>query len=188
MTELVALVLAVDRSLDEARVEHAFGGALALAFIGSPRATADIDVNVFVPPEEMERIGTALATLGLTREPAVDPLPIAGVRFVSDTHPFPVDVFPSLDPRYDEVARRVERHPFGPDGETVPFLSAEDLCVFKLSFGRPQDWVDLAAIARARPTLDLDYIEDQVVGLRGRSMYPRVARLRGLRRQARDGR
>jgi hypothetical protein len=93
-----------------------------------------------------------------------------------------VDVFPSLDDRYDEIARRVVRHRFGPNGEVLPFLSAEDLCVFKLSFGRPQDWVDLTAMAAARPSLDIEYIEEQAVGLRGPTMYPRVARLRGLLR------
>jgi len=54
--------------------------------------------------------------------------------------------------------------------------------VFKLSFGRPQDWVDLRAIAAARPKLDIEYIDEQVVGLRGPTMYPRVARLRGYLR------
>ena len=66
----------------------------------------------------------------------------------------------------------------------LPFLSAEDLCVFKLSFGRPQDWVDLAAIAAARPSLDVEYVERQVIGLRGPTMYPRVARMRGFLRTA----
>ena len=69
-----------------------------------------------------------------------------------------------------------------PGGDVLPFLSAEDLAMFKLMFGRPQDWVDLRAIARARPTLDVEYIERQVVSLRGPTMYPRVARLRGYLR------
>ncbi len=91
-------------------------------------------------------------------------------------------MFPSLDERYDEIARRVEDHPFGREGELLPFLSAEDLALFKLSFSRPQDWVDLSAIARARPDLDVNYIERQLVGLSGPNMYPRVARLRSLLR------
>lgn len=55
-------------------------------------------------------------------------------------------------------------------------------CVFKVSFGRPKDWVDLAVIADARPALGLDYIEDQFVALRGPTTYPEVARLRALLR------
>lgn len=57
---------------------------------------------------------------------------------------------------------------------------AEDLTVFKLSFGRDKDWVDIRGIAAAAPDLDVAYIEDQLVGLRGPLMHPRIARLRSL--------
>lgn len=93
-------------------------------------------------------------------------------------------MFPSLDERYDEIRRRCVNHPFGSEQEVLPFLSAEDLALFKLSFGRDKDWVDLRAIAQSTPTLDLDYIESQIVALRGPGMYPRVARLRALVRAA----
>lgn len=130
-------------------------------------------------------MAAALAPLGLQRTtPIDDPAPVAGVRFEHPSDPFPVNVFPSLDPRYAEIERRCVRHPFGRRNDELPFLSAEDLCAFKLSFGRPQDLVDLRAIARARPALDLDYIEDLVVALRGPTMHPRVARLRGFVRDA----
>ena len=64
----------------------------------------------------------------------------------------------------------------------LPFLGAEDLCVFKLSFNRAKDWLDLAEIAKARPDLDVDQIEELLVALRGPTMYPRVAHLRTLLR------
>lgn len=48
-----------------------------------------------------------------------------------------------------------------------------------------KDWVDLAAIADAGPDLDVDYIEEQLVALRGPTMYPDVARLRALLRSRR---
>jgi hypothetical protein len=178
--EFVELVAAVHHALDDGRVPHAFGGALALGFVAAPRGTVDIDVNVFVAAHEFDPVVTALSSLGYRRESDSDEVPIAGIRFIHASDPFPVDVFPALDPRYAEVERRVVRHRFGPRSERLPFLSAEDLCVFKVSFGRPQDWVDLASMARARPELDLDYIEDQLIALRGPTMYPRLARLRGL--------
>jgi len=185
--ELVALIVAVHNRLEAADIPHAFGGALALAYVATPRGTVDIDVNVFISPAEIRRVDTALAPLDLTRTPdeRSEP-PIAGYRYLHAEDPFPVDVFPSLDERYDEISRRRVRHPFGRADDVLPFLSAEDLCMFKLSFGRPQDWVDLDAVAHARPDLDLDYIETQLVGLRGPTMYPRIARLRGLVRSAQD--
>ena len=70
----------------------------------------------------------------------------------------------------------------GPDAVELPFLSAEDLALFKLSFGRDKDWVDVRAIAESVHELDIDYIERQLIGLRGPAMHPRVARLRGMRR------
>ena len=47
-------VLAVHDHLIGAGVEHAFGGALALAYYAEPRATADVDVNVFAPTGTLE--------------------------------------------------------------------------------------------------------------------------------------
>jgi hypothetical protein len=138
---------------------------------------------VFSPPEELDVVIAALLPLGYRpAASAEDRVPIAGIRFAHDVEPFPVDVFPSLHDRYREAERRRVLHPFGRDGQQLPFLSAEDLCVFKLSFGRPRDWVDLAAIADAGPRLDVDYIEEQLVALRGPAMYPEVARLRALLR------
>jgi hypothetical protein len=182
---LVELVVAVHRSLAGAGIDHAFGGALALAYVGDPRGTIDIDVNVFVPPDELGRVFSALGGLGLRPEADGPPrVPTAGVRLRSGDAPYPVDLFPSLDHHYEEVRRRCVVHSFGPDGTGLHFLSAEDLAVFKLSFGRGKDWVDLAAMAKARPGLDVDYVENQLTALRGPTMLPRLAR---LRRMLRDG-
>ncbi len=79
-------------------------------------------------------------------------VPIAGIRLRSEHRPYPVDLFPSLDERYAEIERRTVEHPFGPDRIPLPFLSAEDLAVFKLSFGREKDWVDLRSIAASQRT------------------------------------
>lgn len=177
--DFVDLIVAVHDHLDAADLPHAFGGALALGYVADPRGTADIDVNVFVPADDLDLIAQALEPLGFRRPPDSTVTPVAGVRFVHTEEPFPLDVFPSLDERYELIARRVVRHPFGRGEDELPFLSAEDLCLFKLSFGRPQDWVDLRSIANARPDLDLAYIEEQLIALRGRSMYPRLARFRG---------
>lgn len=180
---LVELIVAVHRHLEQAGLSHAFGGALALAYVAEPRGTVDVDVNVFQPSSELGRIVAALEPLGLRpQSPPGDQPPITGVRFVHDEDPFPVRVFPALDDRYREIeARRVHR-PFGRGDDVLPFLSAEDLCLFKLSFGRPQDWVDLAAVATATPALDVDIIEDLLLALRGPGMHPRLARFRSLLR------
>ena len=182
---LIDLVVTVHDRLERVGVAHAFGGALALAYVAEPRGTVDIDVNVFAPLDEIDGALDALAAVGLVPElRRTDWLPIAGIRLRNPADPFPVDVFPSLAPAYELIEARVVEHPFGPARRPLPFLSAEDLTLFKLSFGRPKDWVDIAAIARDRPDLDVEYIERQLVALRGPSMYPRVARLRSLLHRA----
>ncbi len=180
---LVGLVLEVHDALAGASFSHAFGGALALAYVAAPRGTVDVDVNVFTPVAELDAVLEVLAAIELRPERArVDWLPVAGIRLRRERDPYPVDLFPSLDERYAEIERRCPRHPFGLGDAVLPFLSAEDITLFKLSFGRDKDWVDLRAVARARPDLDIDYVERQLIGLRGPSVYPRIARMRSFLR------
>lgn len=178
---IIDAVLEVDALLAVSCPVHAFGGALALAYYAEPRATIDIDVNVFLPEETGPSVIEALATLGYAPErPTDDSPPIAGIRLRRRADPFPLDLFLPLGPAYDEIAGRVRRWPFGPDGSMLPFLSPEDLALFKLSFGRDKDWVDLRGMVRSGLSLDVDYIERQLISLRGPTMYPRLVRLRSL--------
>lgn len=175
----VELVDAVHDALRRAKIAHAFGGALAFGIAADPRATRDIDVNVFVPPAAMPVVAAALGAIGYLGDGSGVDVTGGGVRFRHESDDYPIDIFPSLDDEYDEIAGRVVRHPFGERGRRIPFLSAEDLCVFKLSFGRPKDWVDLAAL-RSGNRLDDAYIERKLIALRGPSMHPRLARFRAL--------
>lgn len=178
-------VVEVHQALSRAGLGHAFGGALALAYVAEPRGTIDVDVNVFAPADDVDVILKAFAPIGL--QPQEDRerwVPIAGIRLRRADELYPVDLFASLDEHYSEIERRRVEHPFGAAGARLPFLSAEDLTVFKLSFGREKDWVDLRAIASARRDLDVEYVERQLIGLRGPAMHSRVTRLRRLLREA----
>lgn len=175
----VELIEAVHDGFADHGLPHGFGGALALGQITDPRATVDIDVNAFVDPSALGQVSAALASWGY-EAPSDRAIPVAGVRYTSATHPFPIDVFPSLDDRYQEVLERCVERPLRPGGPRLPFLAAVDLCVFKLSFNRLKDWTDLVAVAEAVPDLDVDAVEDLLVGLRGAAMHSRVARFRSL--------
>lgn len=181
---LVELVIEVHRALEGAGLPHAFGGALALAYVTEPRGTIDVDVNVFVPIDDLDRVLGVLGGVGLQPEQtAHEWMPMAGIRLRRPTGTSAVDVFLSLDESYQAIRGRCISRPFGPNEVSLPFLSAEDLALFKLSFGRDKDWVDLRAMVRSRPVLDIDAIGRRLVALRGPMMHPRVARLRVLLRE-----
>ncbi|HWJ97953.1 MAG TPA: hypothetical protein VNQ33_07320 [Acidimicrobiales bacterium] len=58
--------------------------------------------------------------------------------------------------------------------------------MFKLSFNRPKDWVDVQRVIRNGPDLDTDSIERVLVEMRGPTRHPRVARLRAMIRSGGD--
>lgn len=176
MIELADKILAIDASLRTADVPHAFGGALALAFhIAEPRATRDIDVNLFLPPASVD---AALA--GLPAAVAWSDADVAAVRrdgqvrvFWDDT---PVDLFFSTAPFHDRAARHARDVPFA--GSTIPILGADELLVFKALFDRRKDWADIEEMVRAG-TADTHVAMGWLVDLLGAD-DERVGRLRDL--------
>jgi len=162
-------VLLIEATLQSARIPHAFGGAIALAYYATPRATIDIDVNVFVESERAEEVLGALARLG-----AEAPTESESVRLRRDGQArirwgtTPVDLFFSYDAFHDACMERRRVFPFG-EGETIHVLAAEDLVVFKAIFDRDKDWRDIAELAFAvGDELDRDWIESWLERIVGR--------------------
>ncbi|MEO7428380.1 MAG: nucleotidyl transferase AbiEii/AbiGii toxin family protein [Acidimicrobiales bacterium] len=136
-----------------ADVPHAFGGALALAYYAEPRATIDIDLNVFIPSSRFDEVAVPLRALGAdVDEPSVKPLALRDgqVRVMWDSTP--IDLFFAYDAFHDAAgaARRVV--PFA-DGQ-IPILAPEHLVVCKVAFNRPKDWVDIDAMLELGDDLD----------------------------------
>jgi hypothetical protein len=151
-------IVALTHALDRADLPHAFGGALALAYHATPRATQDIDVNVFVASEEAERVLAALEPLGV-QHPSAEQR--QALRERGQTRCFwehvPIDLFFAYDPLHESCRERMLRVPFG-DGVVIPVLSAEDLSIFKVLFDREKDWRDLREMLFALgPDFDADY-------------------------------
>jgi hypothetical protein len=149
-------VVAVDEALAAAKIPHAIGGALALAYYAEPRATVDIDVNVFVPTDRWPDVRAALEPLGV--EIAVDEAALrrdGQVRLWWDRNP--IDLFFSYDPFHEEMAMSVRRVPFA--GTTISILAPEHLAVCKAMFDRPKDWLDIEAILVATEPLDIGAVQ-----------------------------
>jgi hypothetical protein len=98
MTEPDAFRLGVTlaSALDEAGVPNALGGALALAAWGVPRATVDVDINVFVEDAALDRVLDVLArTLGapIDRAAAKRDHAANGMFVVTSSAGIRIDVF-----------------------------------------------------------------------------------------------
>ena len=144
---LVERIVAVHQALDGAGVPHAFGGALSLAYhTNEVRATKDIDVNVFVSPQDAERVLAALPDGVVSGERDVHAILRDGqVRVWWDETP--LDLFFDLHRVHHQAAEHARIVPFA-DTE-LPVLGSTELTVFKMMFSRPKDWVDIEAMLEA---------------------------------------
>jgi nucleotidyltransferase AbiEii toxin of type IV toxin-antitoxin system len=148
-------VVAIHERLTRAKTAHAFGGALALAYYAEPRATIDIDLNLFVSPTSYASVEKNLAELGVSD--GGDPVAVerdgqCRLRW-EDT---PVDLFFAYDDLHDAMRRAIRKEPFGET--TIPILSPEHLLVCKTIFNRPKDWLDIEQMLICVDELDIEEI------------------------------
>ncbi|MEO5840058.1 MAG: hypothetical protein ABIQ73_06745 [Acidimicrobiales bacterium] len=169
-------IVALHRALEAAKVGHAFGGALALAWCTRrPRGTSDIDINIFAPPTQTRRVLRALPHEMRWVDDDRDRLQRDGqVRLWWDATP--VDLFLSTHSFHRRAGRRVRLEPFR--DETLPFLACDDLAVFKVFFDRSRDWADLEEMITAR-SFDIAAVRATIVELLGAD-DARIARLSDL--------
>ncbi len=151
-------------ALGSAGIPFAFGGALALAYYAEPRATVDVDVNVFVAPVEIDRVADPLSALGVRASDAERNVARRDgqVRLFWGTTP--IDLFFAYDAFHVHAAERVRSVPFG--DEIIPVLAAEDLVVCKVVFNRRKDWIDIEQILLlSAGTLDLDDVRRWITAI-----------------------
>jgi hypothetical protein len=169
-------------ALESANCDYAIGGAIALGFWADPRGTLDVDVTLFLSPNEstnccrlLQRIGctleikTATATL---REHGYCEVEFCGIR---------LDVFlPSID-FYERARQRRKQVQLG--ARLVTIWDAETLCVFKMMFFRRKDLADVEQVLRAQSDrLDRDWILEQLIEIYGQR-DPRISQWVELARE-----
>lgn len=154
--QLTAKVEALASTLGEAKILYAVGGAIALGYYGEPRATIDIDVNVFVLEEEASGVLGLLEPLGfdaITPEVLKRAATTGQVRLEWDGTL--VDLFFVNHDFHRECLRHIREVPFG--SMTIWILGCEDLMVFKMAFNRRKDWLDIEQLLFVRE-IDLAYL------------------------------
>lgn len=163
------------RELDARGVDYAVGGAVAFGFWGMPRGTLDVDLTLYMSPDDPD------AAIGLLRDLGCSVDAVAALTTLVE-HGFctatlvnlRVDVFlPIVD--FYAVARG-RRRQVDLEGVPVMIWDAETLVIFKLMFFRDKDLVDIAQIMRTQSgRLDSGWITTRLVDLFG-ARDPRVAR------------
>lgn len=171
-------VVALHVSLQRARLPHAFGGALALAWCTQrARGTIDIDVNVFVSTDRRDE-----AVAGLPDGVVLDEVSRRQLARDGQARLWwgatPVDLFLNTTDFHVAAAGRARTEMFA--GHEVPFLACRDLAVFKAFFNRTKDWADLEEM-QAAGELDIEAVAGVLVRYLGTD-DPRLARLLELDR------
>ena len=146
-------------ALERGKVPHVFMGGLASAALGRPRWTHDIDI--FVKPEDRERVLEVLAAEGF-RTQQTNPQWL----YKALKHDVLVDVIFLSDGQVvldDEMVRRARRADVA--GRVVPVIPVEDLIVIKaLVFKEraPRHWYDALALLQ-REDIDWDYLVERAL-------------------------
>jgi hypothetical protein len=169
-------VVELVEAFTEAGLPFAIGGAIALAYYAEPRATVDIDLNVFIRVERAGEVLDVVRPLGVedtsSDRRALGTDGQARLRWGK----YKLDVFLSNHPFHDSVATRVRMVPFS--ATEIPILACEDLVVFKVTFNRPKDWLDIEQVFFAQAgVIDLGYLEFWIEELFDKE-NPRRARFR----------
>lgn len=179
MVEIDDAAVTIAGALEDAGVPYALGGALAYIVHAIPRATNDIDLNVFVPMDDTRHALEVLRAAGveLDVDSAVE---IAAARGDGRGRfrEIRVDLFFNSIPLHEHALARRQRVTLR--GRSVWVLSAEDLVVLKLLFNRGKDHLDverLLAIQGGR--FDIKYTRGQLVAHIGED-DERVERLDAL--------
>jgi hypothetical protein len=149
---LAERIVALDDVL--APIAHAFGGAIALAYHAEPRATIDIDLNLFVGVDRYDEVAALVTPLGVDAgAPSIADVARSDgqVRVMWDATP--VDLFFAYDPFHDAAAAARVEVPFA--ATTIPILSASHLVVCKVVFDRAKDWVDIDSMVAADAAIDV---------------------------------
>lgn len=129
-------------ALDEAGVEHAVAGAIALAVHGVPRATTDIDL--LVPEEQVEAAIEAARGVGFTHQAVPmtfpDGMRIRRVTRIEEDDTLTLDLL-LVGPDLQEVWQTRQRVAI--EGGRICVVSREGLIRMKAWAGRDQDLADI---------------------------------------------
>ena len=162
-----AVARALAERLNARGQDYALGGAIALAYWGPPRATVDVDVTLYLPPERPSECVWLLQEIGceFSVVKAADSLREHGFCRVTYAG-LDVDVFLPIVPFYEAARVRRKRVLLGEQPAVI--WDAETLAVFKMMFFRRKDLADVEQILRAQGAgFDRAWVRDRLAEMYG---------------------
>ncbi len=156
--------------LRRAGIPYAVGGSIALGFHAEPRATIDVDVNVFLgDQDEIAGLVDLLESAGYRPDEPRGRLmrrALEDSQFRVHFQNVRVDIFPATNSYYAEFPSRLQLFDDGAGGH-YPVLGAEDIAVLKCVFNRPKDDADLVNLCEHCPGLDFEFVKRKLGELLG---------------------
>ncbi len=149
--------------LQGADVPYAIGGAIAYGMYGPPRATNDVDVNIFVDCEDLDPALDALTAAGIEipHEQAKNSARERG-DFIGRYRGMRIDFFTPSIALSESAKNRTQTMEL--QGRPLEILAAEDIVLFKLLFFRGKDIQDVERLVLFQgAALDHKYIRNWLV-------------------------
>ncbi len=132
-------------ALERNRVEHVIVGAYALAFLGAPRFTGDVDIWIRPTPANAQALLRAIAEFGLKSLSLNEQDILSGQVIQLGSPPMRIDLLTVLDGvTAEEIWDSRQKGPFGE--QVVFFIGKQALIKNKLATGRPRDIADIASL------------------------------------------
>ena len=163
MKDLVLTAKAVQKILEDSKLEYCIIGGIAVNRWGEERLTKDIDLSVLTGFGGESKVIDILLEHFLPRRPDAKDFALnSRVLLLRTMQGIEIDIsLGAFDFEYSAVSRATF-YDFG-QGIELKTISAEDLIVMKTFAGREKDWGDIrGVIARNLDALDWKYIETQL--------------------------
>lgn len=134
------------KTLNENNVEYLLVGAYALAAMGKPRATGDLDIFVRASSENAKKLMSALRTFGAPlADVTLADFETPGVVFQIGVPPVRIDILTELTGITFEEAWRTRTELLLSD-LTIPVLGKDAFIKNKKALGRHKDLADIELI------------------------------------------
>ncbi|HEY7334297.1 MAG TPA: nucleotidyl transferase AbiEii/AbiGii toxin family protein [Bryobacteraceae bacterium] len=165
MTTLEEAALELAGVLDELHLRYMLIGGAAVGFWGEPRATLDVDLTIWVEPDEFQSTVEAfVARFALRTAQALEIARQSRVLLIRASNGVPVDLLFASWPIEKQAIERAVLRPIGNAGLRVAPL--DYLLFLKLISERPKDFADAEALMRRhRGTFDATWLESELSAL-----------------------